>query len=57
MTNPVNVRGQRTSWLERLSQPDIGLLASAVIDPPMQFADVSPDVPGNDQAAVSSVGA
>ena len=35
----------RARWLERLSQPDISLLTSAVIDPPAQLPDGSPDVP------------
>jgi len=47
--------GLRATWLERLSQPNIGLLASAVIDPPTQLTDGSPDVPEtmNLRAAVS----
>ena len=35
----------RTTWLDRLSQPNFPLLASAVIDPPMQLADGSTDIP------------
>jgi tetratricopeptide (TPR) repeat protein len=35
----------RATWLKRVSQPDFGLLASAVIDPPTQLAERSPDVP------------
>jgi cellulose synthase operon protein C len=35
----------RAIWLERLSQPNFRLLASAVIDPPTQLAERSPEVP------------
>jgi tetratricopeptide (TPR) repeat protein len=35
----------RATWLQRLSQPNFGLLASAVVDPPTQLAERSAEVP------------